>query len=99
MHRLFQSLVSGRARLLAAAGVLVLLSGSVRTMAEDAVQHPQPPAQAAPADQPSGAAGCPYAEKGACCGDCQEKAQQGKTAEEAHADCPCKRAKQSQQGS
>lgn len=77
-----------------------LLIGPARAPAEEAAQHDgsthaAPAAKAA--DSPA-AAGCPYAEGGACCGECREKAAQGQPQNQAEMDCPCKRAKKAREG-
>jgi hypothetical protein len=41
----------------------------------------------------AGAAPCPYAEGGTCCGTCQEKQKEAAVAPADMGDCPCKRAK------
>lgn len=40
-----------------------------------------------------GAAPCPYADGGTCCGTCQEKQKEAAAAPADMGDCPCKRAK------
>ncbi len=54
-------------------------------------------AEAAPANAP--AMPCKDSVNGECCAACQEKKAENKAADQAPADCPCKRAKQAQQGS
>ncbi len=72
---------------------------SVRLLAEEAAKGQEKTTQSAPAQKPAqpGMADCPYAEAGACCGECQEKAAQGQAAGQ-DMDCPCKRAKKARKG-
>lgn len=87
---------------LIAAACSLMLAGSLPLRAEDVVREHGDATHAAPAQQPAdagGAAGCPHNPDGPCCGACQEQMKQGQPKAEAEMDCPCKRAKQAQQGS
>jgi hypothetical protein len=79
----------------AAACAVAIALAPAAPRAEETAGAP-PAARAAPGEKPQdghAAAGCPYSEGAACCGTCQDRLRQGEPAEDAAADCPCKRAR------